>query len=95
MWTAYWSPRVEQLMSEWQAAVRELQRAGLVIGMARSVEEGGSGSRLNLSEWLSKLPELKQAIFDADKRIRNQVRSELLGQHDGHPETGGTVSSLS
>jgi hypothetical protein len=94
LWTAYWSPRVEQLMSEWQAAVRELQHAGLVIGMARSFEESGRESRLNSSDWLSKLPEMKQAIFDVDKRIRNQVRSELLGQHDGHTETVRDVDSV-
>jgi hypothetical protein len=86
LWTAYWSPRVEQLMSEWQTAVRALQHAGLVVGMARSVEESGRESRLDSGDWLSKLPDLKQAIFDADKRIRDQVRSELIGQHDGHVE---------
>jgi hypothetical protein len=86
LWTAYWSPRVEQLMTEWRTAVGELQHAGLVIGMARSFEESGRESRLSSSDWLSKLPELKQAIFDADKRVRDQVRSELLGQHDGRAE---------
>jgi len=87
LWTAYWSPRVEQLMDKWRTAVRALQHAGLVIGMARSFEESGRESRLNSSDWLAKLPELKQAIFDADKRIRDQVRAELRGQHDGHLET--------
>jgi hypothetical protein len=87
LWTAYWSPRVEQLMSEWRTAIGALQHAGLVIGMARSFEESERESRLNSSDWLSKLPELKQAVFHADKRIRDQVRAELLGQHDGHVET--------
>jgi hypothetical protein len=86
LWTAYWSPRIEQLMGEWQIAVRALQHAGLVIGMARSFEGKGRESGLNSPEWLLKLPDLKQAIFDVDKRIRNQVRLELLGQHDGHAE---------
>jgi hypothetical protein len=86
LWTAYWSPCVEQLMTEWRIAVGALQHAGLIIGMARSFEESGRGSRFNSGDWLSKLPELKQAIFDADKRIRDQVRSELLGKHDGRAE---------
>lgn len=95
LWTAYWSPRVEQLMSEWQVAVGGLQHAGVVIGMARSSEKQGRQTGIDTSEWLLKLPELKKAVFDADKRVRDQVRLELLGQHDGHAEPGEAAAEVS
>ena len=36
VWSAYWSPRVEQLTEEWQVTVRKLQHAGMIMGMARA-----------------------------------------------------------
>jgi hypothetical protein len=59
LWTAYWSPRVEQLMEDWEAAVRRLQ----------------------------------STVIDADRSVRQQVRLELLGQHDGHAEEAAVKPS--
>lgn len=85
-WTAYWSPRVEQLMDEWQLTVRKLQHAGMSISMARAAEAKGQQSGLDHPTLALELPGLKQAVVDADKSVRNQVRLELLGQSDGHAE---------
>jgi hypothetical protein len=35
---------------------------------------------------MSDLPRRKQVVFDAVDRIREQVRLELLGHHDGAAE---------
>jgi hypothetical protein len=86
LWTAYWSPRVEQLMNEWQATVLKLQSAGIQIGMGRSAEASGQTSGIDWAARLSDLPDLKQAVFAADKSVRDQVRLEFLGRHDGHAE---------
>ena len=84
LWTAYWSPRVEQLMKEWETVVRSLQSAGIGIGAGRSIEQSGQQSGIDVQALLLELPERKQKVVDADKRIREQVRLELLGKHDGH-----------
>ena len=38
LWTAYWSPRVEQLYDQWQLEVQKLRFAGMSIGMGRATE---------------------------------------------------------
>jgi hypothetical protein len=86
LWTAYWSPRVEQLMGEWQVTVRRLQSVGMRIGLARSTEQSGQRSGIDMAALLVELPNRKREVIDADRRIREQVRLELLGKHDGHAE---------
>jgi hypothetical protein len=86
LWTAYWSPRVEQLMKDWEAAVRKLQSTGIHIGIGRSTEQSGQVTGIDVPALLLGLQEQKREVIDADKRVREQVRLELLGQHDGHAE---------
>jgi hypothetical protein len=120
LWTAYWSPRVEQLMRDWEASVRKLQSTGMRsnysevlwfptqhpwadqgrrsgrphdfriltmrIGIGRSTERSGQVSGIDVPALLLELQEQKREVHDADRRVREQVRSELLGQHDGHAE---------
>lgn len=76
LWGTYWSPRVEQLMDQWELAVRELRQGGWAVGSARpgSIDE---------VEAKNKLPELKQAVVDAFKAVRSQVGLELRGESDG------------
>jgi hypothetical protein len=85
-WTAYWSPRVEQLMEGWGGALTKLRQTGSEISLGRSTEATGQASGIDVAGRLLELPELKQAVYDADKRIREQIRLELLGRHDGHAE---------
>ena len=93
LWTVYWSPRVEQLMGEWEQSVRKLQVTGMVIGMGRAADASAQAnlhiaasreSRIDVAAKLIELEGLKQAVLDADKRVREQVRAELLGRDDGH-----------
>jgi hypothetical protein len=86
LWTAYWSPRIEQLMEEWESAVRQVQSAGVGIDGALSTEKRGQKSGIDLSSLLLELPGRKRKVAEADKRVRQQVRLELLGKHDGHAE---------
>jgi hypothetical protein len=86
LWTAYWSPRVEQLMRDWEASVRKLRSTGMRIGIGRSTEQSGQVSGIDVPALLLELQEQKREVIDADRRVREQVRSGLLGQHDGHAE---------
>ncbi len=83
-WTAYWSPRVRQLMQAWEAAVRGLQVSGMSIGFGRDREGKRQQPGIDVPGLLKELPAVKQAVRDADNLIREQVRLELLGLHDGH-----------
>jgi hypothetical protein len=71
-------------MKDWEAAVSRLQSTGLRISMGRSAEQKGQQSGFDVHALLLELPELKQEVAEADRRVREQVRLELLGQHDGH-----------
>lgn len=95
LWTAYWSPRVRQLMEEWEKAVRHLQSAGFGIAAAQETEAKGQRSNIDMYGLLKELPERKQKVHDADSRIREQIRLELLGKHDGHAEEEAPSSSPS
>jgi len=86
LWTAYWSPRVKQLIEQWDKAVRHLQSAGFGIAAARETEGSGQPSGIDVHTLHLELPDRKQKVIEMDDRIREQVRLELLGQHDGHPE---------
>lgn len=86
LWAAYWSPRVEQLVKEWETAVRKLQNLGMRIGLGRSTEQSGQPSSINIGALLMDLPQRQREVLDADGRVREQVRLELLGKHDGHAE---------
>jgi hypothetical protein len=86
LWTAYWSARVEQLMKDWEAAVRKLQGTGIHIAIGLSAEQKGRESGIDVPALLLELEEQKREVIDADKRVREQVRLELLGHHDGHAE---------
>lgn len=86
LWTAYWSPRVEQLWDQWQLEVRKLQMAGMTIGMGRATEAKGQRSGIDWLASMRELPELKQAVVNADKKVRHQVRLELRAESDGKAE---------
>jgi len=86
LWTAYWSARVEQLMKDWEAAVRKLRGTGIHIAIGLSAEQKGRESSIDVPALLLELEEQKREVIDADKRVREQVRLELLGKHDGHAE---------
>jgi hypothetical protein len=86
LWTAYWSPRVEQLMKNWEAAVRKLQSTGMRIGIGRSTEQSGQVSGIDVPTLLLELEDQKREVINADRHVREQIRLELLGQHDGHAE---------
>jgi hypothetical protein len=73
-------------MDEWEKAVRHLQSAGFGIAAARETEAKGQRSAIDLYDLLKELPERKQKVVDADSRIREQFRLELLGKHDGRAE---------
>jgi hypothetical protein len=83
LWTAYWSPRVEHLMKGWEQKVFALQHAGMAIGLGRSLEAQGQVPTIDVAAKLIELPDLKQAVIEADKKVRYQVRAELIGQDDG------------
>ena len=36
LWTAYWSPRVKQLMKDWETCVRKVQHSAMLIGFSRA-----------------------------------------------------------
>jgi hypothetical protein len=86
MWTAYWSPRVEQLMKEWESTVRQLQNAGMQIGLAMRTEKSEQHPGIDINSLRLELPDRKDKVIEADRRIREQVRLELLGKHDGRAE---------
>jgi hypothetical protein len=90
LWTAYWSPRVEQLMKEWESTVRQLQSAGMEISLGLRTEKSGQRSSIDLQSLQLHLPALKEKVIQADRRIREQVRLELLGKHEGHAEEAVT-----
>jgi hypothetical protein len=79
-------------MEEWESAVRHLQSAGVGISLAQSTEKHGQQSGIDHYALLLELPDRKRKVVEADKRIREQVRLELLGKHDGHAEEGTTDS---
>jgi hypothetical protein len=87
--TAYWSPRVQQLMGPWQAALSAVHDAGMVISMEKAAEDRGQESSLagQAAEARKNLDGFRSDVWDADVRIREQVRLELLGHHDGSAET--------
>lgn len=84
--SAYWSPRVILLLREWLNAVHQFEHAGTVIVAELSAKKAGRPSGIDVPAKLKELSELKKVVINADKQIREQVRSELLGQHDGHAE---------
>ena len=86
LWSAYWSPRVEQLWDEWQLEVQKLRFAGMSIGVARETEAKGQTSGIDYVKYLRELPELQQAVVNADKLVRRQVRLELRAESDGKAE---------
>lgn len=86
LWSAYWSPKVERLMGEWETAVRELQQLGATIGIARSTEASGQQTGIDLTAAFLELPGRKQKVIEADRQVREQVRLELRGESDGHTE---------
>ena len=86
LWSAYWSPQVERLMKEWESAVRQLQQTGMTIGIGRSDVQFRQEPGIDMQAALLELPERKQKVIEADRRIREQVRLELLGKSDGHEE---------
>ena len=77
-------------MKEWESAVRQLQNAGIGIGIARSTEKGGQQSGIDQWTLIMELPDWRRKVVEADERIREQVRLELLGKHDGHAEEAAT-----
>jgi hypothetical protein len=82
LWSTYWSPRVEQLMDDWELAVRKLQLAGWTVGLARRPGPRGPGS-IDEVKVVSELPDRKQGVVDAYKAVRAQVNLELRGDSDG------------
>jgi hypothetical protein len=84
--TAYWSPRIQQLMTEWDEAVVEVFNLGAALGIALRSEHRGDESGRDSTEYAEKLPAAREAVWKAGERIREQVRLELLGQHDGQAE---------
>jgi hypothetical protein len=85
--TAYWSPRIRQLMEEWQQALEAVRREGFTIASGQRALERGElrpalGERMNVAETVG-LPAAKLAVWDVADRIREQVRLELLGKHEG------------
>jgi N-dimethylarginine dimethylaminohydrolase len=93
LWTAYWSPRVEQLMKQWQHTVWQLQKQGMRIDVARAMENRGQRPSTDSATLILDLPGFKDEVFQADKLVREQVRLELLGKHDGHAEEPAADSS--
>jgi hypothetical protein len=45
-------------------------------------------SGIDSADLMKDLPRRKQAVWEADERIREQVRLELLGQHYGRAQPG-------
>jgi hypothetical protein len=82
-------------MKEWELAVRKVEHLGNVIAIGRSTEQTGQAPKIDLSTSLIELQERKQDVVELDKRIREQVRLELLGKSDGQAEESATGSSPS
>ncbi|XRQ07371.1 hypothetical protein ACN3XK_64520 [Actinomadura welshii] len=82
--TAYWSPQIQRLHTDWRQAVAELRHTGMDIEYIQKQEELGRESGLNKAEILKSLPKQKEAVREADQAIRSQVRLELMGQSDGN-----------
>lgn len=83
--TAYWSPRVQQLMDPWRDALTDVNNAGVAIAKYEDAVAKGRGDDLADLALQSKrnLPGFRDAVWAADERLREQVRRELLGEHDG------------
>ena len=54
--------------------------------MGRATEAKGQKSGIDWLASMRELPELKQAVVNADKRVRHQVRLELRAESDGKAE---------
>ncbi|MEU4284852.1 hypothetical protein [Nocardiopsis dassonvillei] len=74
--TAYWSPEVRDLVQDWNKCLREVRHAGFEVG---DFKEYGRESGVKLSEARKKLDEAKNKTWEADRRIRERVRDELMG----------------
>ena len=80
--TAYWSPRIQEHMDEWNDKIRAIRSTGIDIETGRAAEEQGRGYP-EMYDALLGLPKLREDLWAIDKRIREQVRRELLGQTTG------------
>lgn len=74
--TAYWSPDVQDLVQEWNKCLREVRNAGFDI---QSFKEDGKDSGISGVEARKRLDEAKGKVRDADRKIRERVRDELMG----------------
>jgi hypothetical protein len=84
--TAIWSPRVQQLVSQFDAHLRDIIRAGWAITEARRTESTGRESGIDSRREHLELQRLKQALYATDAVVRQQIAAELRGEHDGHAE---------
>jgi hypothetical protein len=64
----------------------KLRLAGMTIGMGRAAEAKGQESGIDYMTLLRDLPEMKQAVVNADKNVRHQLRLELRAESDGKAE---------
>ena len=81
--TAYWSPRIQSLMAEWDATMEEVQRSGVQVAFGDKYKKA-HGKEWPVSQGAhSRLLVAYEGLSPIDKRIREQVRRELLGQDDG------------
>ena len=58
--------------------MRKLQSTGIHIGIGRSTEQSSQVSGIDVPALLLDLQEQKRRVIDADRRVREQVRLELL-----------------
>jgi hypothetical protein len=78
--TAYGSPEVLRLLHEWGERAAKVDR---VDGMLRMLEGSKNPSQQFDEDTMREhraLPGYKQAMFEADKAIRDRVQQELAGE---------------
>ncbi len=84
--TAYWSPRVQQLMQGWREVLGEIADTGTEIHTAQEAQSRGE-EYPGAADAKKRLRRLKDQLWQSDQSIREQVRLELRGEHDGSLET--------
>jgi hypothetical protein len=84
--TAVWSTRVQQLVGRFEDVLRDIIKTGLTISDARKTKATGRETSIDTAREYRELQRLKQALFETENIIPQQIAAESPGEHDGHAE---------
>jgi type II secretory pathway pseudopilin PulG len=77
---AYGSPEVRRLLDEWRKCAERIENADAVIRLRDQSRDPGQQFDDKANKENLALPEYRQAMFEADKAIRDRVHEELAGE---------------